>query len=69
MAQFFAWVEEQLLDTALLPSNPFTKALAYVHSRKGSLQVFLEDPEVPIGRVEMWRGGGRCGLSVSVPFV
>jgi transposase len=46
-------VEEQLLDTALLPSNPFTKALAYVHSRKGSLQVFLEDPEVPIDTNEV----------------
>ncbi|MBU2763000.1 IS66 family transposase [Acidithiobacillus caldus] len=46
-------MEEQLLDTALLPSNPFTKALAYVHSRKGSLQVFLEDPEVPIDTNEV----------------
>jgi transposase len=48
VAQFFAWVEEQLADTALLPTSPFTKALAYVHSRKGPLQVFLEDPDVPI---------------------
>jgi transposase len=48
VAQFFHWVERQLTDTALLPSNPFTKALAYVHSRKGPLQVFLEDPDVPI---------------------
>ena len=48
VAQFFAWAEEQLADTALLPTNPFTKALAYVHSRKGPLQVFLEDPDVPI---------------------
>ncbi|MCL5051647.1 IS66 family transposase [Acidithiobacillus acidisediminis] len=48
VAQFFTWVEQQLTDTALLPSNPFTKALAYVHSRKGPLQVFLEEPDVPI---------------------
>lgn len=26
VAQFFAWVERQLADAALLPSNPFTKA-------------------------------------------
>ncbi|WP_308387600.1 IS66 family transposase [Acidithiobacillus sp. AMEEHan] len=45
---FFHWVEQQLQDIALLPSNLFTKALAYVHSRKGPLQVFLEDPDVPI---------------------
>jgi transposase len=48
VAQFFAWVEEHLADVALLPTSPFTKALAYVHSRKGPLQVFLEDPDVPI---------------------
>ena len=48
ITEFFRWVEQQLLDTALLPSSPFTKALAYVHSRKGPLQVFLEDPDVPI---------------------
>ncbi len=48
MTAFFHWVEQQLQDIALLPSNLFTKALAYVHSRKGPLQVFLEDPDVPI---------------------
>ncbi len=48
VVQFFAWVEQELADTALLPSSPFTKALRYVHSRKGPLQVFLEDPDVPI---------------------
>jgi len=48
VAQFFAWVKEHLADIALLPTSPFTKALAYVHSRKGPLQVFLEDPDVPI---------------------
>jgi len=48
VAQFFDWVDQQLLDRGLLPSNPFTKALLYVRSRKGPLQVFLEDPDVPI---------------------
>src|ERR1019366_9730865 len=27
------------------------------------------EPVSPIGRVEMWRGGRRCGLSVAAPFV
>ncbi|WP_369572746.1 IS66 family transposase [Acidithiobacillus sp. IBUN Pt1247-S3] len=48
VAQFFRWVERQLTDSAFLPSNPFTKALGYVHSRKGPLQLFLEEPDVPI---------------------
>lgn len=46
--RFFQWVAEQLADAALLPSSPFTKALAYVHSRKAALSVFLGDPDVPI---------------------
>ena len=46
--RFFPWVAEQLADAALLPSSPFTKALAYVHSRKAALSVFLGDPDVPI---------------------
>jgi Transposase IS66 family len=34
--------------SALLPSNPLTKALAYARERRGGLEVFLTDPEVPI---------------------
>jgi transposase len=29
----------------------------------------LQDGSVPLGRVEMWRGGRRSGLSISAPFV
>lgn len=32
----------------LLPSNPLTKALAYVQERRAGLRVFLDDPEVAI---------------------
>jgi len=45
---FFAWCEEQLQDQALLPSNPFTKALGYALERRGELSVFLADPDVPL---------------------
>ena len=31
-----------------LPSNPFTEAANYALAREGSLQVFLEYPDVPI---------------------
>ncbi|MFO7528716.1 MAG: IS66 family transposase [Marinobacter sp.] len=43
---FFQWSRDQLKKGGLLPSDPLTKALNYVLSRKTSLTVFLEDPEV-----------------------
>lgn len=45
---FFAWVDSQFERQGLLPSNPLTKAMAYVRDRRGGLEVFLEDPDVPI---------------------
>ncbi|MDZ7787028.1 MAG: IS66 family transposase [Halofilum sp. (in: g-proteobacteria)] len=45
---FFAWVHEQRQDPGRLPSDPFTKALAYAHEREGPLRVFLSDPAVAI---------------------
>lgn len=45
---FFAWIHEQRQDPGRLPSDPFTKALAYAHEREGALRVFLSEPAVPI---------------------
>lgn len=45
---FFAWVDQQLQRQGLLPSSPFTQALAYARERRLGLSVFLEDPEVPM---------------------
>lgn len=45
---FFQWVEEQFRRQGLLPSNPFTQALAYARERRAGLEVFLADPDVPI---------------------
>jgi hypothetical protein len=45
---FFAWCDEQLTDHALLPTNPFTEALAYARERRTELSVFLANPKVPI---------------------
>jgi transposase len=45
---FFAWVDEQLQNQGLLPSNALTKALVYARERKAQLMVFLGDSEVPM---------------------
>jgi transposase len=46
--KFFTWVDQQFEQLGLLPSNPFTQALAYVRERRVGLSVFLDDPEVAI---------------------
>ena len=46
--QFFAWIDVQFAAQDLLPSSPFTSALAYVRERRAALEVYLSDPEVPI---------------------
>jgi transposase len=46
--RFFAWVNEQFEAQGLLPSNPLTKALAYARERRCGLEVYLNDPDVPI---------------------
>ena len=46
--EFLAWVDEQFESQGFLPSSPLTKALAYVRERREGLQVYLDDPDVPI---------------------
>ena len=46
--RFFAWVSRQFEAQGLLPSNPLTQALDYVRKRRWALEVFLNDPDVPI---------------------
>ncbi len=48
VARFFAWLEQELVAHALLPTNPFTKAAHYALARKAGLEVFLSDPDVPL---------------------
>ena len=55
MKAFFTWVEEQFEGQGLLPSSPLTKALHYAHERREGLEVYLDDPDVPMGRVSDWR--------------
>jgi hypothetical protein len=45
---FFEWLKELQAGRALLPTSPFTKALAYALEREKALKVFLENPAVPL---------------------
>ena len=46
--QLFAWFDKQRQRPELLPSSPFSKAMAYMQNRETALRVFLEDPAVPL---------------------
>lgn len=48
MERLFAFLEKELHETALLPSNPFVKAAAYAVQRKAELMACLSDPAVPL---------------------
>jgi len=48
VAEFFAWLRQELAEHALLPTNPFTKAAHYALERQAGLEVFLTDPDVPL---------------------
>lgn len=44
----FQWVQQRLEQHGLAPVTPFIKALKYIRDRRLELQVFLDDPYVPI---------------------
>ncbi|MGI9285276.1 MAG: IS66 family transposase [Pseudomonadales bacterium] len=46
--QLFSWFDKQRQRPELLPSNPFSQAMAYMQAREAELKVFLEDPDVPM---------------------
>jgi transposase len=46
--QLFAWFDQQRQRPELIPSNPLSKAIAYMQNREHALRVFLEDPAVPM---------------------
>lgn len=53
----------------VVPGSLLGKALHYLSAQWPKLIRYVENGAWPIGRVEMWRGGGRFGLSVAAPFV
>jgi transposase len=46
--RLFEYVQDQLQRMTLLPSDPYAKALGYLHARTDALSVYLEDPTVPM---------------------
>jgi transposase len=54
--KFFSWLNEQSQRIDLIPSDPFSKALAYAKKRESGLRVFLEDPDVPLDTNHVERG-------------
>jgi len=48
VSEFFAWLKREMAESALLPTNPFTKAAHYALDREKGLEVFLSNPDVPI---------------------
>lgn len=53
---FWQWCESQCQRQDLLPSNPLSSALKYAMARRGELQVFLGDPDVPVDTNHLERG-------------
>ncbi|MBO1323530.1 IS66 family transposase, partial [Acanthopleuribacter pedis] len=47
-----AWRKRQ----RCLPKSPMGKALGYMNDNWAGLTAFLDDPDLPLGRVGMWRG-------------
>jgi transposase len=62
-----AWL--RLERTRVPEGSAIAKAIDYSLNHWAGLGRYLLDGQVPIGRVEMWRGGRRSGLSVAAPFV
>jgi transposase len=44
----FAWIDKQFEAQGFLPGSPFTTALAYLRERRAGLEIYLDDPDVPI---------------------
>jgi transposase len=53
---FFHWVEQQLNAEALKAKTPLTEALAYAHKRRAKLELFLNDPDLPLDTNHLERG-------------
>ena len=60
------YLSTQRLRTA--NGSGLARAIDYSLKRWAALQRYLADGALPIGRVEVWRGDFRFGLSVADPF-
>ena len=69
MDELERWMNEQFDERLVEPNSGLGKALRYLIRHWDELTLFLRKAGAPLGRVEMWRGGRRSGLSVPAPFV
>jgi len=53
------WMNEQFDERLVEPNSGLGKALRYLIRHWDELTLFLRKAGAPLGRVEMWRGGGR----------
>jgi len=60
------WLDD--LSPKVLGNSGLATAVGYTLKRWSALARVLDDGSHPIGRVEMWRGGGRFGISVAASF-
>ncbi|WP_367190429.1 transposase [Burkholderia sp. Ed8] len=67
MTDFKTWLDE--LAPKVLPQSLLGEAIGYCRRQWPYLIRYVDDGRLPLGRVEMWRGGSRPGLSVAAPFV
>ncbi|WP_244135809.1 IS66 family transposase, partial [Burkholderia seminalis] len=67
LTDFKTWLDE--LAPKVLPQSLLGEAIGYCRRQWPYLIRYVDDGRLPLGRVEMWRGGSRPGLSVAAPFV
>jgi transposase len=60
--KLFGWRDQ------LLPKHPMAEAVGYLLNQWTELKVFTTDGAIPIGRVEVWRGGLGGDISVGRLF-
>jgi transposase len=69
MKELKDWMTQQIAERRVEPNSRLGGAFDYLLKRWASLTGFLTVPGAPLGRVEVWRGDRRPGLSGSAPFV
>jgi hypothetical protein len=72
LAEFHTWLTSTRVKVA--PGSGTAKAMDYTLKRWSALIRYAKTGNLPIGRVEMWRGGGRsrhrrfCPFRLAVPY-
>jgi transposase len=68
MDELARWMNEQFDERLVEPNSGLGKALRYLIRHWDELTMFLRKAGAPLGRVEMWRGGGRSRHRCCRPF-